>query len=69
MRGRISMTPQQVKTAAGMYRDAKLSIYSIGGRLGIPPETVRLNLIKAGVAMRTAADGQRASAERQRASA
>lgn len=57
------MTPQQVKTAVAMYRDARLSIYDVGQRLGIPSETIRANLIKAGVNMRSAVESLRARYE------
>lgn len=53
------MTPQQDRTAATMYVDGMLSIYSIGQRLGIPPETIRKSLARSGVALRFGAAAQR----------
>ena len=61
------MTPEQERTAATMYVEGQLSCYSIGHRLGIPPETVRASLLRQGVAMRSGAAAQRANVEGARA--
>lgn len=60
-----TITPDQLRTAKRMYR-AGASTHTIASHLKIGQETVRSNLILAGVTMRSPAEGQRVAAQRRR---
>lgn len=47
--------------AERLYVEEGMSLPQIGARLGIPPSTVRLNLLRRGVTLRTRADAVRAA--------
>lgn len=61
-----TITPEQLRTAKRMYVHEGASTHTIASHLKIGQETVRSNLIAAGVTMRSPADGQRAAAQRRR---
>lgn len=61
-----TITAQQLATAKRMYVREGASTHTIASHLKIGQETVRSNLILAGVEMRSPADGQRAAAQRRR---
>lgn len=60
-----TITADQLRTAKRMYRGGA-STHTIASHLKIGQETVRSNLVLAGVTMRSPADGQRAAAARRR---
>lgn len=61
-----TITPDQLRTAKRMYLREGASTHTIASHLKIGQETVRSNLILAGVTMRSPAEGQRAAAQRRR---
>lgn len=48
---RQPLTPEQVREAAHLYRDG-LSLSQVATQLGVNQETMRVAIIKAGVALR-----------------
>ncbi len=61
-----TITPEQLRIAKRMYRREKASTHTIASHLKTGQETVRSNLVLAGVKMRSPAEGQRAAAQRRR---
>ena len=59
------ISASQLSVAKRLYA-AGASTHTLSRHLGLGQETVRLNLMRAGVAIRSAADGQRAAAARRR---